>query len=148
MVFRRHCATQEMCEYSCLFSHHTNCQKSCCQGDLCNDANFGPYEVTTGKPQQASTATTPDTPHNPTTTPIITENPTTTPVTPHNPTTTPVASHNPTTTPRSDPTERTQSTSEPTDIKSTTNAPVITETTIIPTTTEGPLVGGPPSKSS
>ena len=163
VVFRRHCATREICEYSCLFSHHTNCEKLCCQGDLCNDANFGPYEITTGKPQQVSTTTTPDTshnpnttPHNPTKTPFISENPTTTPVTSHNPTTTPIISQNPTTTPlitqnptttpRRDPTERPRSTSKPTETKRTTNAPVTTQT-MISSTTEEPLVGGPPSKS-
>ena len=155
MTFRRHCATRQMCEYQCLFYYHTNCQKACCQGDLCNDVNFGTYEVTTGKPQQASTITTTDTPPNPTTTPIISQHPTIIPNTPHNPTTTPIISQNPTTTPvitqnpltpRSDPIEGSQSTREPTEIKTITNAPVTTRITMS-TTPEESLVGGPPSKS-
>jgi hypothetical protein len=44
-----------MCEYQCLFSHHTNCEKACCQGDLCNEVSFGGYKGTTGKPALSST---------------------------------------------------------------------------------------------
>ncbi|CAB3981709.1 Hypothetical predicted protein [Paramuricea clavata] len=44
-----------MCEYQCLFSHHTNCEKACCHGDLCNEVSFGGYKGTTGKPALSST---------------------------------------------------------------------------------------------
>ncbi|XP_028394100.1 uncharacterized protein LOC114518322 [Dendronephthya gigantea] len=66
-VFRRHCATPEMCEYQCLFSHHTNCEKQCCNGDLCNDFKFGRYVGTSERPRVTSNV------------PVTTQSPITTP---------------------------------------------------------------------
>jgi hypothetical protein len=144
VVFRRHCVTQEMCEYQCLFSHHTNCQRTCCQGDLCNDVDFGEYVGTSEKPEISRTTKDPDT--TPNTTPKDDKSSRST----HNPTLTqtttdaPVTTQNPTT-PRDDSTESFQSTHNPMVTPATTSAPVTTHKT---STTERSLVGGPPSKLS
>ena len=130
-VFRRHCATREMCEYQCLFSHHKNCQKTCCHGDLCNDVSFGEDEEISVMPELSST----------TKDPVITRIPKTTPKS--DPTKRSQSTRNPTITQTTSFTKGSRSTRNPTEAKMTTSVPVTTNK--VPTTEET-LVGGPPSK--
>ena len=154
VVFRRHCATQEICNYQCLFSHHTNCQRTCCHGDLCNVVSFGKYIGTSSITKDPITTQNPNTTpkDDPTESSKSTYDPTvsqTTTSAPSNPTLTqtttdaPVTTHNPSTTPKDDPTESSKSTYNPT-VTQTTSA---LATTYKISTTEKSLVGGPPITS-
>ena len=135
VVFRRHCATRQMCEYECLFSHHENCHKKCCYGDLCNDASMGI------EPGVSSTST-----QNPKTRPDPTEDSESTRdpiVTTKTPIITTILHVKTTKTPIKTTKPPIKTTKAPIKTSKTTKTPVNTDKV---STTHQPLVGGPPSK--